>query len=130
MTTTLLSAVVALGLAAAPGPGLASPQRAAADTAAHNRQVTVQVRNDNFSDVDVYARSQAMTWRLGMVMGMDKATFTLPGTMVGPDVQVQLIFAPIAGWRYWVSPPVLVSPGDRIVSDVGDMLDTSTIARM
>jgi hypothetical protein len=130
MTTTLLSAIVALGLAAAPRPSPVPPQHTAANTPAPSRQVTVQVQNDNFSDVDVYARSEAMTWRLGTVMGMEKATFTLPGAMVGPDVEVQLIFAPIAGWRYWASPPVLVSPGDRIVSQVGDILGTSTVVRM
>jgi hypothetical protein len=130
MTMTLLSTVVALGLVAAPQPSPVPPQHAAANTPAPSRQVTVQVQNDNFSDVDVYARSQAMTWRLGTVMGMEKATFTLPGSMVGPDVEVRLIFAPIAAWRYWVSPPVLVSPGDRVVSEVGDILGTSTVARM
>ena len=117
MTTTLLGIVVALGLAAAPQPSPVSPQHVVANTPARSRQVTVQVQDDNFSDVDVYARSQGLTWRLGTVVAMQTREFTLPQGMVSPDASVRLIFAPLDGWRYWISPPVLVSPGDHLVSE-------------
>lgn len=130
MTTTFLSAFVALGLAAAPQPGPVSPQRAVADTPAHAQQITVQVQNNNFSDMDVYAVSQGMTWRLGTVSGLETSTFTMPQGMVVPDEEVRLVFAPIGGWNYWVSPPVLVSPGDKVKSQIGSMLDFSTVMPM
>ena len=50
----------------------------------------------------------------------------MPQGMVLPDAEVRLIFAPIGGWDYWVSPPILISPGDRVTSQVGNMLDFST----
>jgi len=127
MTTPFLSAILALGLAAAPARAPVVLRPAAADTPAHDRQVTVQVENNNFSDVDVYARSQGMTWRLGTVASMEKTTFTLPQGMVVPDAELRLIFAPIGAWNYWVSPPVLVSPGDSVSSQIGSMLDFSTV---
>jgi hypothetical protein len=127
MITPILTTIAALGLAAAPAPAPVALRRAVADTPAHEQQVTVRVRNDNFSDMDVYAFSQGMTWRLGTVPSMQRTTFTLPQEMVAPQAEVRLIFAPIAGWHYWVSPPVLVSPGDSVRSDIGSMLDLSTV---
>lgn len=127
MTMTFLNAIVALGLAAAPRPGLMPPQHAAATTPAPDRQITVQVQNNNFQDVDVYAITQGMTWRLGTVAGLEETTFTLPRGMAVSDAELRLAFAPIAGWNYWVSPPVLVSPGDRLTSQIGSMLDFSTV---
>ena len=130
MTSTLLGAIVALGLAAAPQPGPVPSQRAVADTQAASRQITLQVQNDNFLDVNVYVRSQGMTWRLGTVSGMETTTFNVPQSIAVPDGQLRLVFAPIGGWGYWVSPPVLVWPGDTLTSQVGSMLDFSTVGAM
>jgi hypothetical protein len=127
MMTPILTTIVALGLAAAPAGTTASPQSGRAGTPANDRQVTVQVENNNFQDVDVYAMSQGMTWRLGTVAALQQTSFKLPQGMVVPDGDVRLIFAPIGAWNYWVSPRVLVSPGDRLTSQVGSSLDFSTV---
>jgi hypothetical protein len=128
MTMTLVSAIVALGLAGAAQPAASAPAQSLARVSAAHPQVTVRVENDNFLDARVYALSNGFAYPLGIAAGLLPSTFTLPPSAVEQGTDVRLIFSLIGSPGYWVSPPLLVSPGDHVVSRVGNLLTFSTIS--
>lgn len=92
-----------------------------------DRAVQVQVRNDNTSDMDVYAMSGGQFTRLGTVTAMTSDTLSLPATAVrrGPDLR--LLADPIGGFGAYLSDPVLVSTGDVIVMRIAASLAQSSV---
>ncbi len=88
---------------------------------------TVQITNNNWSNVHVYLDRDGFLIPLGYVDSFNTQTFTLPKSaeMVGSDLR--LLVAPLAGFSSYVSPQLLFVPGDQIRLNVEEDLNLSTL---
>jgi hypothetical protein len=85
---------------------------------------TLVVRNDNYSDVDVYVVSSGLPSRVGTVTGNSTARFSLnPSLVTAPDFRV--VATPIGGNGRASSGPLLVSPGQTVYFTIGPVLSQS-----
>lgn len=88
--------------------------------------ITVMVRNNAFSDVDIYAiAANGTVERVGMVTGNSSATLTLRALpyVAGP---LRLVARPIGGGGLARTDPLLVQPGSRVEFTVENNLGLST----
>jgi hypothetical protein len=89
-----------------------------------DQTVTIAVTNSNPSDVNVYAVQGGQRFRLGTVTTSQTQTFTAPVT-VAVDGSLRLQVEPIGGPNGWITPSILVSPGQQVKLDVMPILRTS-----
>ena len=91
--------------------------------------VTVSVLNNNWQDVDVYAVRNGQRIRLGNVTATRTGVFVLPqGVALAPDLRIQI--HPLAATRDYISPKLVVSPGDVVEIVVLNALSqTSVVVR-
>ncbi|HKP28138.1 MAG TPA: hypothetical protein VJU15_02005 [Gemmatimonadales bacterium] len=75
----------------------------------------VEVQNQGFLDMTVYALRSGQRIRLGQVSGNSTATFELPRTVVNPGLPIRFQADPIGGNRTPFSQEISVSPGDTVV---------------
>ena len=75
----------------------------------------VQVENQAFYDMTVYAWRSGMRVRLGIVSGNSTAMFEVPRTMVNPGLPIRFQADPIGSSRTPFSQEISVSPGDTLV---------------
>jgi hypothetical protein len=87
--------------------------------------VMLVVRNDNFSDVDVYAIADGLATRVGTVTGNTTARFALSPTMVAAS-DLRIVATPIGGNGRASSGPLLVSPGQTIQFNIAPALRQSS----
>ena len=88
-----------------PRPAGANPKEAAA----------VQVENQSFSDMTIYALSQSSARvRLGLAVGNTTQVFSLPAFLVGQGGTVRFVADPVGGNHRPVSEELTVEPGDTI----------------
>ena len=80
---------------------------------AQAQQTALQVTNDSWSDMTVYAIVGGSPWRIGFVSGHTTATFKLSQGLVTDTRGLQLLARPIAGRAYLI-PAVQVSPGEVV----------------
>lgn len=98
-TLAALSLVLAAGCATA-GQGAESGQPAP------NPEPRVQVQNDNWADVTVYAIRDGSSIRLGNVMAGTSAVFAVPDAVLqAPDAH--FLVEPLASRVAYVSPSIL-----------------------
>ncbi len=74
----------------------------------------VNVDNQGFTDMDIYAISGGQRIRLGTAVGVRKSRFKLPGFLVGGMQQVRFLARPIAGNRSPVSEQITIQPGEDV----------------
>ncbi len=74
----------------------------------------VQVQNQGFSDMVVYAVNGAQRIRLGLVNGNSTQTFTIPRHLVRGAGPIRFLADPIGGNRTPVSEELTVQPGDTV----------------
>lgn len=121
------SPVVALGLAiclsstAAIGCRSGTPYDVGRETDA----VGLVVKNDNFSDVDVYAVADFLATRIGTVGGNSTQRFELSPSMTG-GADLRIVATPIGGNGRASSGTVIVSRGQTIYFNVASVLRQST----
>jgi hypothetical protein len=87
--------------------------------------VGLDVKNQNFLDVDVFSIVDGLSTRLGTVTGNSSRHFLLD-PMVGSR-DFHLIAVPIGGSGRASSGNVVVSPGQTIVFTVGSVLANSNV---
>jgi len=75
----------------------------------------LQVDNQGFLDMNVYAARSAQRVRLGTATGNSKTNFTVPSTLVNGLTPLRFIADPIGGTRASVSQEITVAPGDTVV---------------
>lgn len=75
----------------------------------------VQVENQSFYDMTIYAVRSGMKIRLGMVSGNTTAMFEIPRTLVSPGLPIRFQADPVGGSRTPFSEEIGVSPGDTLV---------------
>lgn len=81
---------------------------------AQEQEARVQVTNNNWSDMTVYAVRDGHRVRLGTVTSMATQIFDLPRAILGAAANVQLVANPIGGRSSIRTPPVSVWPGQTV----------------
>jgi hypothetical protein len=92
----------------APGSGIAD----------QNRATAVQVDNQGFLDMTVYAARSAQRLRLGIAPGNAITVLSVPPGIVGGLTPLRFIADPIGGQRPSVSEEITVAPGDTVVMTI------------
>lgn len=76
---------------------------------------TVEVRNQNFLDMNVYVLNGGQRVRLGTVTGLSTRTLELPSSMVFGSATVRFEMNPIGSSARPISQEITVREGDQIV---------------
>jgi hypothetical protein len=80
-----------------------------------NQPTVVQVDNQGFLDMTVYAARSSQRIRLGIATGNGKTNFTIPSILVSGLTPLRFVADPIGGRRASVSQEITVAPGDTVV---------------
>ena len=75
----------------------------------------VQVDNQGFLDMAVYASRSSQRIRLGIATGNGKTNFNIPQALMSGLTTLRFIADPVGGSRASVSEEITVAPGDTIV---------------
>jgi hypothetical protein len=84
-------------------------------TSDQNHPTVLQVDNQGFLDMNVYASRSGQRVRLGTATGNNKTNFTIPPSLVSGLTPLRFIADPIGGRRASVSEEITVAPGDTVV---------------
>lgn len=137
-TPQLLRASLALALALVGGVSVGTRTASAQSVerqpsrveAMDDGTVQVQVRNNGWRDVRVYAVRQGRRYRLGMVTGLTSATLRIPRHLLPDSFGVQLLAVPMGAGRGHVSPIVYVTEGERLFWSLESNLNLSSLVRV
>ena len=88
--------------------------------------IGLTVTNQNFLDMDVYAVSDGLATRIGMVTGNQTRSFSLNSSLATRDLRI--VATPIGGNGRASTGEVLVSPGQTIEFKIGSILRNSTVS--
>jgi hypothetical protein len=80
-----------------------------------NGPTVIQVDNQGFLDMNVFALRSSQRVRLGTAPGNSKTNFTVPPTLVSGLTPLRFVADPIGGRRASVSQEITVAPGDTVV---------------
>ncbi|HYU51811.1 MAG TPA: hypothetical protein VEK37_02655 [Gemmatimonadaceae bacterium] len=83
-----------------------------------NAPTTLQVENQGFLDMTVYAIHNSQRVRLGSATGNSKTNLTIPSNLVFGLTPLRFIADPIGGNRASVSQEITVAPGDTVVMTI------------
>jgi len=89
---------------------------------------SVEVQNNNWLDMVIYAVRSGSRVRLGMVNSMNSASFRLPIPMAGSGAGIRLEAHPIGSRTPFQTPLVHVSPGQVIDFTIQNHLAISTVS--
>src|SRR6266480_4529566 len=84
-------------------------------TTNQNAPTVVQVDNQGFLDMTVYAARSTQRVRLGIATGNGKTNFDIPKMLVSGLTPLRFVADPIGGNRASVSQEITVAPGDTVV---------------
>jgi hypothetical protein len=116
--TTLLSATSGCGLLS---------HHSEESSPRSGKEVSVEVENHNWSDINVYLVAGGLPQRLGMVTAMSNGTFAFPSHRLNTTGGVRLRALPMAG-RAFTSETILVQPGQAIFWTLENDLNTSSLS--
>lgn len=85
---------------------------------AKNQPTVLQVDNQGFQDMDVYAVRLGQRVRLGIATGIHKTNFTIPSTLLSGLTPMRFVADPIGGSRASVSQEITVAPGDTVLMTI------------
>lgn len=91
-------------------------------------RTTVEVTNNNWSDVRVFIVHGGSRIRLGTVSAMGRQVFQLPRTMSYATGNVRLVADPIGSRNAHFTAPITLSSGQRISFRVENHLAISTVS--
>lgn len=117
-TAALALLLVAASLSAC---GLRSRQ----GPASGRQEVRVQVTNNNWSQVVVYAMRDGTRWRLGEVSTMRTRTFPLDRSMQMGAGGMEILVDPLGSSEAYLTDRITVNPGETIVLHVENNLALS-----
>ena len=80
-----------------------------------SQPAVLEVDNQGFLDMTVYATRSAQRVRVGIATGNTKTKFTLPPGLVSGLTSLRFVADPIGGSRASVSQEITVAPGDTVV---------------
>ena len=87
-------------------------------TSDQNQPTIVQVDNQGFPDMTVYASRSGERVRLGIAAGVSKTNLTIPSTLIIGLTPLRFIADPIGGTRASVSQEITLAPGDTVVMTI------------
>lgn len=96
------------------GPGCAGRSQDPASGPEPTESAMVQVQNQGFTDMVVYAVNGGQRIRLGLATGHATKTFTIPRHLVRGAGRIRFLADPIGGNRTPVSEELTVLPGDIV----------------
>ena len=117
-------AVMTVGVVACASAG--STQRPA-NALAGEMGATVEVTNNNWSDMVVYGHRSGVRVRLGMVTSMTTAKFDLPVALMAGSGAMFFVVDPIGSGQTYRSPVVMVGRGQRIEFNLENNLSLSSL---
>ena len=79
-----------------------------------NAPTVIQVDNQGFLDMNVFAVRSSQRVRLGTAPGNGKSSFTIPTGLVSGLTSLCFVADPIGGRRASVSEEITVAPGDTV----------------
>lgn len=118
------AALVALILSACVGP---PPPRFIIGGGEANREIRIEVVNDNYADMNIFIMGDGSNLRLGNVTGNTTATFTLNPDRISPSLGLRLLADPVGSREAFLSDAVTVQPGSIIVLNIHPDLPQSFI---
>jgi hypothetical protein len=74
----------------------------------------LQVENQGFSDMVIYAVNTGQRIRLGLATGNSTKSFSIPGYLVQSGTPLRFLADPIGGDRTPISEEMTVAPGDMV----------------
>lgn len=83
-----------------------------------NQPTVLQVENQGFPDMTVYAVRSGQRVRLGIATGLSKSKFTIPSSLLSGVTPLRFVADPIGGNRASVSQEITVSPGDTVMMTI------------
>lgn len=78
-------------------------------------RTTIEVQNQGFNDMTVYALREGARTRLGIAPGNATTVLTIPPSLLSGTTFLRFVADPIGGNRTPVTEEVDVSPGDQLV---------------
>ena len=121
----LLAAAAALSLLLAPAM-LAGQEKESETMAQVDRApITVEVFNNNWSDMAVYAVYSGTRYRLATVTTGTSEKFTLPDFLNADVRELALLADPIGGNAAVLSDPLYLNPGDEVEWHLQNQLSLS-----
>ena len=114
--------IALLGLSTACG---ASRSAVATAPEASSNDISVQIDNQNYSDMEIYVVRGGQRWLIGQAGGLTKTTLTIRNAIRG-NGQVRLLADPVGGARPITTPTLVVPPGQSIFWTIGSDPATST----
>ena len=106
-TITLAVLLLVAGACAGTGGGAGNPSP--------NEPTVVEVDNQGFVDMTIYAVRSSQRFRLGLATGNSKTRLTIPTSVSGGLASLRFIADPIGGRRNTVSQEITIAPGDTVV---------------
>ncbi len=79
-----------------------------------NQPTVVQVDNQGFLDMNVYAVRSTQRVRLGTAAGNSKTNLTIPRSLIAGLTPLRFVADPIGGSRASVSQEITVAPADTV----------------
>jgi hypothetical protein len=122
--TRLLIGLMAAGATLSTATACSHPNQAGGELAPAT-SIGLEVKNQNFYDMDVYAVSQGLATRVGTVTGNTTRTFMLHPSLASQDLRI--VATPIGGNGRASSGNVAVSPGQTVVFTIGSTLRNTTV---
>jgi hypothetical protein len=80
-----------------------------------NQPTVLQVDNQGFLDMTVYALRSSQRVRVGTATGNSKSNFTIPSFLMSGLTTLRFVADPIGGRRASVSQEITITPGDTVV---------------
>jgi hypothetical protein len=117
--------LVLLAMIAAPACAVGG---AGAEEGVPTPSAIIEVQNNNWADIVVYAVRNGMRMRLGMVTSMSRERFSLPASVFASSGDVQLLADPIGGATPYLFPPVMVHQGQRVEVRLENHLPLSSVS--
>lgn len=92
-----------------------------------DREIRVEVVNDNFLDMGIFVMEGSTNFRLGDVTGKSSANFSLDLDMISPSTGLRLLADPVGSRDAYLSDPVTVNPGTIVVFNIAPALSQSYV---
>jgi hypothetical protein len=116
-------AVVATFAACAPNQAPASAPGVGGPASAR-----VEVQNNNWSDMTIWAYRDGLRVRLGTVTSMATQVFNLPRTIASAAGSIRLVASPLASNTQHTTPAVTIWPGQTIEFRIENQIGISTVS--
>jgi hypothetical protein len=93
-----------------------------------NREIRIEVVNDNFADMTIMVMVEGSNFRLGDVTGKSSASFTVDPDRISPSMGLRLLADPIGSRQAYLSDEVIAGAGSIVVFNIAPALDQSFIS--